>query len=327
MQGNLLIEAYRGEVVEASFYGWVLVVNSRLNILRSLTYSDNICYMRSCEKPLQALCSKKFNAIDKYNIIESEIAMSYSSHTGSSEHINQLENILNKTGVSQNQLHCGIHPPIDKEERHRLIREGIKPSVLHNNCSAKHLFVLASCKASGWPLDNYTDPAHPVQREIIEIVKYYCQTDTLKIGIDGCSMPIHAMPLLNMGAGFAKYFDGSTEYAEILADAVSKYPHLAGGYGRIDSAIIQSSDGKLLAKVGAEGLIIVTARHTGEALVVKLSCGNDYMRNYVVIEALKQLNWLANDPLDDELLKPFSNQEIYNHAGKNIGKLRFKFVL
>lgn len=139
-------------------------------------------------------------------------------------------------------------------------------------------------------------------------------------------MPIHAMSLIDMGAGFAKYFDGSTKYAELIADAVTKYPLNAGGKGRIDTSIIQASKGKLLAKVGAEGLIIVTPRHSGEALVVKMASGDDYVRNKVVIEALKQLKWFDTD-VDESYVKSFMDNDIYNHAKKQIGHYQFKFNL
>jgi len=55
MKSNLLVEVIRGQVQEKYFEGWVIVVNKDKQILKSLDYTDYKCYMRSCEKPLQAL--------------------------------------------------------------------------------------------------------------------------------------------------------------------------------------------------------------------------------------------------------------------------------
>ena len=319
MQSNFIVESLRGDVQEKRFYGWIILVDKNKNILQSLPLSDYTCYMRSCEKPIQALCAYELGAIEKFQITDEELAISYSSHSGSSRHVSLLKGILKKLDITEDKLLCGIHPPIDKQERHRLIKEGLKPTTLHNNCSGKHIFIIASCLAKGWPINNYTDLNHPVQKYISKLVDYYCSPEQLTIGIDGCSMPIHAMKLTEMGAGFAKYFDGTTPYAEKLANAITNYPELAGGIGRVDSAIIEVSEGKLLAKVGAEGLMIVTKRHSGQAVVIKMASGDDYMRNIVTIEVLKKMKWLHFNTETFHIIEPFAEYNIYNHAGKQIG--------
>lgn len=326
MKANLLVEAIRGSILEKYLEGWIIVVNKDKHILKSLENSDFKCYMRSCEKPLQALCVYDLGLVDKYDISISDIALSYASHSGSRDHVEQLKSLLKKVDIKQEQLLCGTHLPLDKEERLRLLKNDEVPGVLHNNCSAKHIFILACCQHKDWDTVSYTDFNHPIQKHINNVIQRYCNVEKIEAGIDGCSMPIHAMSLIDMGAGFAKYFDGTTKYAEKIADAVTEYPINAGGKGRIDSSIIQASKGKLLAKVGAEGLIIVTPRYSGEALVVKMASGDDYIRNKVVIEALKQLKWFEND-IDESYVESFMDNKIYNHAKKQIGYYQFKFSL
>lgn len=326
MKSNLLVEAMRGTVQEKYLDGWIIVVNKDKRVLKSLEYADYKCYMRSCEKPLQALCAHDYGINKQFRLSNKDLALSYASHSGSKDHIEQLEKLLVKTGITKEQLLCGKHLPLDKNERLCLLKTGEEPDVLHNNCSAKHIFILACCVVNGWDTSRYIDFDHPIQLHINEIIKKYCQVDSIEVGIDGCSMPIHAMKLVEMGAGFAKYFDGTTFYAEQLADAIAEYPIFAGGDGRIDSSIIQASKGKLIAKVGAEGLIIVTPRHSGEALVVKMASGDDYIRNIVVIEALRQLKWLDNTS-DQAFLTSFMDTTIYNYAQKPVGHYQFKFSL
>jgi L-asparaginase II len=327
MKSNFLVEVIRGDIQEKRFYGWISVVNSKKKILKSLEIPDYVCFMRSCEKPIQALCAIEFGAVKKFGLDASDISISFASHSGSREHVEKIKSIMNKFGVSEEAFLCGAHPPFDNEERHRLLKEGQQPTVLHNNCSGKHLFMIASCIAKGWDYSNYTDFEHPIQLHITDLIRQYCQPEDMHYGIDGCGMPVHGMKLSEMGAGFSKFFDGTTTGAEIIADAVTEFPVLAGGKDRIDTCIIQASKGKLIAKVGAEGLIIVTPRHSGEALVVKASDGNNNVRDFVVVEALRKLGWLEKPPEDYEELVYFTQRDLYSLSNKKVGYYNFAFQI
>lgn len=323
MKSNLLAEVVRGELQEKRFYGWVSVFDSNANLISGLEYNDYNCFMRSCEKPIQQSALINFDGIDKYKLDQKDIAIGFASHSGARDHIDLLESLLIKTGVNKYDLQCGLHQPFDKNERYRLIRENLEPDVLHNNCSAKHIFIVATCLINGWSIYDYIDFNHPVQKYINELIEKFCKPEKMYLANDGCGMPVHGMKLSEMGAGFAKFFDGNYKEANIIADAVTKYPYLAGAKGRIDSSIIKVSEGKLIAKVGAEGLLIVTPVKSGESLVVKVSDGDNNIRNYIVIEALKQLGWL--EPTDELLF--YTQTDIYSHNNKKVAMLNFKFKL
>lgn len=127
MKSNFLVEAIRGSILEKYLEGWIIVVDKDKHILKSLDYSDFKCYMRSCEKPLQALCVYDFGLREKYDISMSDIALSYASHSGSRDHVEQLKSLLTKFDIKQEQLLCGTHLPLDKEERLRLLKDGEAP--------------------------------------------------------------------------------------------------------------------------------------------------------------------------------------------------------
>lgn len=327
MKSNLLVEALRAGVQEKRFYGWVLVVDKTAKIMSSLEREDFFCFMRSCEKPIQSYSAFKLGAVAKFGLEIPEIAISFASHIASSEHIKYLNGLMKKLGISESALLCGPHMPFDKKECKRLLKEDLTPSVLHNNCSGKHLFVIASCLANGWTLPDYTEFDHPVQKEITATIERFCQVKETILGVDGCGMPVHAMNLTNMGAGFAKFFDGEDNYANQIADAVTQYPDLAGGKGRIDSSIIEATKGKLIAKVGAEGLLIITPRYSGEALVVKMAAGIDYMRNLVAVEAIRQLGWFDFDVEENDLIRPFAQSKLFSHSGKEVGEYKYTFKI
>ena len=324
MNTKRLLEAVRGDLTEKFFTGTIFIVSKTGKILNSIGDREQRCFLRSCEKPFQAMGIFDYGLVEHYALTEAEIALSYASHTGSKEHLDALEALLTKIGLKESQLLCPPHPPLDKTERHRLIRESLKPKALHNNCSAKHLYFTAICKKMDWETESYIEFSHPLQQYVTEQVKSICQIETVHLGYDGCGMPVHGMPLINMGVGFANFFNGNNSAAKLLSKAVTANPVMAGGRDRIDSGIISASRGKLMAKVGAEGLMIISPFGSGEALVIKVDDGNTDMRNLIVVEALAQLGWIP-DPEKHPELKPFTDTAIYNFSGDTVGEYKFTF--
>jgi L-asparaginase II len=104
-----------------------------------------------------------------------------------------------KAGLSLDQLACGSHLPIDPASREQLIRSGEPPVAYHNNCSGKHTMMLAYAALKGCPSQDYIQPSHPVQQDILACISQMCQipTEEIAIGIDGCSVPVFGMPLYN----------------------------------------------------------------------------------------------------------------------------------
>lgn len=327
MDTNLLIESFRGDLSEKAHFGWILVVNNNQKVLSSLSNQNYSCYLRSCEKPFQAVVSLEAGVIDKFNLSLSDVALAFASHTGSMRHIQQIQIILDKLKLSETDLLCGLHNPFDIHERHKLIHHNSSPSVLHNNCSGKHIFLIAACLAQKLDFHNYNDPDHPIQKRIEEFILEYCKPVKLFTGVDGCGLPVHGMTLVEMASGFAKLFDGTNKEAEIIAEAITKYPINAGGINRIDSMIIQQSEGKIIAKVGAEGLLILTRRHSGESLIVKVLDGNNDIRNLITVEALKQIGWIDSSNKYDQLLETFYRKEIMNLNNKIVGHHQIHFSL
>ncbi|GAV26339.1 asparaginase, partial [Carboxydothermus islandicus] len=61
-------------------------------------------------------------------------------------------------------------------------------------------------KASGYPLSGYEKIDHPVQQEIFKFIADFTAVspEKIKIGIDGCGVPVFAVPLKNGALAFAK---------------------------------------------------------------------------------------------------------------------------
>src|SRR5207249_10096724 len=134
-----------------------------------------------------------------------------SSHSGEARHVETVTSILGKIEAPPDVLRCGPHLPIDPDSALAMQRSGREPTALHNNCSGKHVGMLALARLLDAPLDGYLDPQHPAQRAIHRALAEILELDegALRSGIDGCSAPAYAVPLRSMAMGYARLTAGA----------------------------------------------------------------------------------------------------------------------
>jgi L-asparaginase II len=95
--------------------------------------------------------------------------------------------------------------------------------------------------------------------------------------------------------------------------------------------MIRAAGGKLISKIGAEGVYTVGVLPSdrwpkGLGLALKIEDGEDRRaRPTVVIEALRQLGVLDDSAL--EALAPYRSFPIRNHRGDLVGEVRPEFEL
>ena len=258
----------------------------------STVSSSTPYYLRSCAKPLQA------SLLISYNIdfTQEEIAFCSGSHAGEICHIETAKNILNKLKLDESFLQCGIHPPLSRSMQDKMLLSGEKYSVLHNNCSGKHLGFLAICQKNGWDLKNYYKPEHPLQLEVKKRIFELCEIsndNTYPVTTDGCGVPIVSMPLKNLLLGYKKL---AKFYPQII-EAILQNPYIYGGENRLDTEIVQNSK-NIIAKVGAEGLCVVYNLERDAGFVVKMNDASMEARKIAVLEIINRLKW-ANIKYDN----------------------------
>jgi len=322
MKPELLLKVKRGKLTEREHFGFLLLVDKKERIISQIgNCKNNSFFLRSCAKPFQALPVITSGAYDKFNFTPSELAVICASHTASKEHLILIKSILDKIGLSEKNLQCGIHDPIDIETRNYLIKHNLKAGPIHNNCSGKHSGMLSVCKAMNWDIDNYLDLNHPLQKQYIEIIKNLCDIkENLEISIDGCGAPVHGLPFYKMGTGFLKLF--LSQEAKLIKKAFIQNPVIIGGNERLDSEIMKASNGKLIAKVGAEGLCIVINIEEEKALVVKALDANISARSIVTIESLKQLGWLSLKELKNTGINNLYDLKVKNLSKIQVGEIK-----
>ena len=184
---------------------------------------DVVCHWRSSMKPLQAV-----PLVEGYDdLAVEEVAIACASHQAEPAQLAAVRMLLARAGASPDELENGL-------------QAGRPDGKVGHNCSGKHAGMLAACRANGWPLHPYRDPAHPLQERIAEVVGQGA------IGVDGCGVPTYATALSHMAERF-------TTMPEQIVEAMRARPELIGGSGADDTDFMHALPG-WVAKRGAEGL-------------------------------------------------------------------------
>jgi len=328
-----VVNIYRGEIIESSHCGHFAVVNAEGQILYQFGNPQTITYLRSSAKPLQAIPLVESGAAAHFKFASEEIAVITGSHNGEPKHIEAVLSILAKIGLTAENLQCGVHTPSYYAATNTSPKPGEEFSPLHHNCSGKHAGMLALCRFKNLPTENYLDPHHPVQEQICEAIANICDypKEKISIGIDGCSAPVHAMPLYNMALGFARFVtphsvprDKAKVYSTIY-QAMIAHPDMVAGEKRFDTELMTACQEKLAVKGGAEGLQCIGFLERGWGMAAKINDGSKRAVAPFSLEILKQLGVVTSSEL--EKLKPFYSEIIYNWTKKEVGVIRPEFEI
>ena len=277
----VLVEVVRSERVESRHYGAAIATDSDGGVLFSVGETDQPIYPRSAVKALLALPLIETGAADRLGLTDGEIALACSSHSGEPVHVAGVTSMLAKAGREINCLECGAHWPLDDISARTLAGSGRHPSDVHNNCSGKHAgFICIACDRGIDPA-GYVEPGHPVMREAVSALAEITGVtlDDSNRGIDGCSIPTHAIPLRALAHGFARFGSGAglaparASAASRIRQAVATHPHMVAGTGRFDTRLMSALGARVFSKTGAEGVFCVALPEQGIGIAVKIDDG------------------------------------------------------
>lgn len=195
-----------------------------------------------------------------YGFDDKELAIMCASHRGEACHIKVLESIAGKMGLELESLHCGITEPFSRSSAINLYKGGDSLTPLYCNCSGKHLGMISVCKKKGYQREGYYRIEHPVQQEALEILSKFTDInkDDIIIGVDGCTVPVHGIPLYNMALAYARFAKPSvlgSEYAysvSRVADAIVNNPEMISGKNAFCIDLILAGKNEIVGKVGAD---------------------------------------------------------------------------
>lgn len=320
-----LVVLTRSHVIESIHKGYISVVDSNGEELYSTDKKDIKVYMRSSGKPIQAVALASSGSLDTFGISEKELAIICSSHSGEDFHREAVDSILKKIGLSEKHLQCGVANPYNQDMMKDLIKKGERPSQLYNCCSGKHAGMLALCKYYGYPIENYTELEHPVQQLILQTIAKILSMkhDDISVGIDGCGVPTFALPISQVARLYAFLALGNNEiglFSEAfgrIADAMKANPRMINGDKEFCTELITNTNGRVIGKVGAEGIYCIAVPEKQLGICIKISDGNERGVYPVATHLLKELGVLSDIAM--EKLEKWIQPPLKNHKGKLIG--------
>jgi L-asparaginase II len=330
---EILIEVLRGNVVESVHRGDIAVVSCDGRVLCKCGDIDHPAFMRSASKPVQAIAGLEYGIAEEFGLDLAEIAILMSSHSGEKIHTDILKGIIKKIGTDINDLQCGTHDPLGVEAARELISKGQAPNSLHCNCSGKHLGQIAATKVKGAPLEDYYKLEGGIQPEIQDILMKFSGTEAaqIKLGIDGCGLPVYCIPIYNMALAYANLCNENFMGGKYLKSqnyvisAMTVHPEMIGGKARFDTELMRHFGDRLIGKFGDEGVYCVGLIGKGIGIALKIEDGHTRAVGPAILETLRQLGVIKADEMTP--MKDLWHPLIKNHRGEFVGAIKASFHL
>jgi L-asparaginase II len=302
-----LVDYRRHGVPEVTVHGAIAWVSGS-RLIHS--YGGNVlCYGRSMMKPLQI---KVFARDLERELSWESKAVSVASHNAEPCHIEAVKAMLlpSELGLMQTP-HSLPLMQFGKQLR--------RPRRWYHPCSGKHAAILRGCRLRGLSRVGYVWPHHPFHQEYLGVLRRvlgdgWAPQVTAK---DGCGLPTVSMTVNELATLYASLAVQKDE--DWIWEAMVRHPDLIGGFNRLDSTILKSGEGAVIAKEGADGLLGLAIKHRdypdGLGIVIKIAHGwNPTASWFVARWVLGVLGFNLRNPYRLERQKAFIVPEMIPEA-------------
>ena len=322
---DLDIVVTRGPSVESHHRVHAAVVDASGALVGQARDPHMVTAWRSCAKPFQVMPFVESGGFDQVGWGDDELALACASHGGEPEHLAIAAAMLARVGLEEGDLACGPHEPLSPRGLRLLRDSGARPSRLHNNCSGKHAAMLARAAITGWETTGYEREGHPVQAAILDTVAQWSDVPSARVeqAVDGCGVVVFGLPLEAMARSYARLAaaaERGDEVPERIVHAMTTRPFLIGGTERFDSILMEETNGRVLAKVGAEGVHTVAVLDQQVGFAIKVEDGSSRAQHPAVLRLLQHLGALP-DPLPPRLADLLV-RAVRNTRGETVGEVR-----
>jgi L-asparaginase II len=333
----MFVESWRGSTVESRHRVHVAVVDADGRLVARAGDPDLVTFWRSAAKPFQALPLVVDGAADRFGLSSEELAVICASHSSEPAQVELVRELLRKAGCSERDLMCGPHTPLSEAVAKDYQTRGVRLTAVYSNCSGKHAGMLALARHHGWPVEFYTRPEHPVQQRCLAEVSRWTDVPAGELGTaeDGCGVVCFALPLRNMAVAYARL--GRGERGEVhdgsqrstashrgeplpsplsrIREAMLRHPDLIAGSGRPCTEMMRAHPGRVITKVGAEGVYSAALLPEGLGVALKVEDGNGPAAALAIAVVLGEL---GVEPQPESLrVRPHVNSR-----GDRVGELR-----
>ncbi len=305
MSNPILVNTWRGEVIENRHRGAVVVCDPRGRVVMSLGNVEALVYPRSSIKALQAIPLVESGAADHFEVSEAELAMACSSHGAEPLHTQTVNNWLARIGLDHTSLACGAHAPLHAKTAEAMVANGVSANRSHNNCSGKHTGMLTTARFFGEQVQGYIEREHPAQQRWFDVLGDMSGVDMRQLPscFDGCGIPVIAMPLASVATAFARFAvpDDLPQTRALaiqrIAQAIAAHPFMVAGTGRLCTELMDVSGPKVMVKTGADGVFAAALPEKGLGIALKIDDGSREASEVALIACLQHLNALSEDDL------------------------------
>lgn len=250
-----------------------------------------LCYGRSMMKPfyIKVFADELAESTDW-----KQKAISVASHNGTFEHVEVSQSLLSESewGLMQTPLDLPLV---------QFGRQVRRPRRWFNNSSGHHAAILKGLKLKGISRAGYTLPSHETFKEFLKVVRRYLgeSFEPKRVARDGDGLPTVAMTVKELAQCYAGLAKNKSE--DWIWEAMIKHPDLVGGFNRLDTTVMKSCHGKVIAKEGADGLLGLGIEHPdypdGLGVVIKIAHGwNPQATWYVARGILGVLGFELRNP-------------------------------
>jgi len=328
MPHELIVEVTRNGNVESQHTGSAAVCDFAGNVVHSWGDTDALMFPRSALKPMLAIQVVESGASEHFSLDDKELSLACASHQGEAIHEKKVAGWLQRLGLNQNHLACGPALPDDEASAQRVLASGQVGCRLHHNCSGKHAAFLTTALHMDMPLETYHRVDHPLQVLSLDILSDLAGVDIRHnpMGVDGCGFPAPTMPLVALAraaARFAHPVNLSSQRVKAiyrLHAAVKNQPLYAAGHGTVVSDLNEITKGAVLAKTGAEGVLIAALPAQGLGIALKITDGNARARPVALLAILDHMGALSDD--EKRRLQGHANPRITNSRSEITGDIR-----
>ncbi len=319
-------------MVESRHRVAVAVVDAGGRLRARAGAATTVTYARSALKPIQALPLIEDGVAERFGLSARELALCCGSHGGELIHVEAAASILRKIGADETALVCGPHAPLHPAAAKALEAAGRLPRRLHNNCSGKHAGMLALARHHGWSMAGYEQAQHPLQQRVLDEVARWCGVPIDEIGtaVDGCGVITFALSLPALARSFALLAAGARRSAQpsaasAIVRAMTRCPEYVGGTERLCTELIRVTEGRVFAKVGAEGVYCAGVPGAELGIALKIEDGARRAAEPALLAVLRTLGLLAQEELGE--LGRFAEPDVVNTRGERVGRVRASLEL
>lgn len=306
------IEQRRGDRTESVHHVHVAVVDATGALVAHAGDPDLVTFWRSAAKPFQALPIVADGAAEHFGLDVRHLAIACASHSSEPAQVELVREFLARIGAAESDLRCGPHTPLSEAVARNYRARSVELTAVYSNCSGKHTGMLALARFHGWPTADYHRLQHPVQQRCLREVSRWTDLTEGAIGtaVDGCGVVCYALPVRRMALAYARLAN-----ADVIPQAMVEHPELIAGEGRPCTEMMRAFPGRVITKVGAEGVYSGVLLRERLGVSLKVEDGHGLAAALAMASVLGQLGL---SPQPDSL----QSRTNFNTRGEAVGELR-----